>query len=244
MVMGEVDEKEEILVSIHCCAYNHEKYIAQCLEGFIIQKTKFKFEAIVHDDASTDGTASLIKEYACKYPDIIIPIYQKENQYSKCKYNISKIMDECTRGKYIAICEGDDYWVDPYKLQKQVDLLEANPQYGLCYTKSKVYNQIKEKMEKTILGSENISFENIMLYGNGIPTLTTMFRKNLYFDYQNDVQPEKQNWLMGDLPMWLWFTANTQVGFIDEPTTVYRLLENSASHSNDIKKMRNSFLLL
>ena len=120
------------LVTIRCLTYNHEPYIRQCLEGFVMQKTNFKFEAIVHDDASTDGTAAIIREYAEKYPDIIKPIYESENQYSKKDGSLGRIMDAHTRGKYVAMCEGDDYWTDPLKLQKQVDFLESHPEYVMC----------------------------------------------------------------------------------------------------------------
>lgn len=120
------------LVTIHCLVYNHEPYLRQCLDGFVMQKTDFRFEAIVHDDASTDGSAAIIKEYARKYPSIIKPIFENENQYSKHDGTIRRIMNEHTRGKYVAICEGDDYWIDPLKLQKQVDLLESNPSISLC----------------------------------------------------------------------------------------------------------------
>ena len=123
---------EEILVSIRCCAYNHEPYIRKCLEGFVMQKTTFRFQAVVHDDASTDGTAEVIREFADKYPDIIKPIYQTENQYSKKIKSLWKHVFPRCRGKYIAICEGDDFWCDPNKLQMQYDFMEANPDYSLC----------------------------------------------------------------------------------------------------------------
>ena len=127
---NKIDYNEEpIIVSIRCTAYNQEKFIRETLEGFIMQKTNFRFEAIVHDDASTDNTADIIREYAEKYPDIIKPIYETENQYSKKDGSLLRIMNE---GKYITMCEGDDYWTDPYKLQKQVDFLEAHPDYVLC----------------------------------------------------------------------------------------------------------------
>ena len=115
-----------VLVSIKCLAYNHEPYIRQCLDGFVMQQTNFKFEAIVHDDASTDGTANIIREYAEKYPDIIKPIYETENQYSKHDGSLNRILAEKLTGKYIALCEGDDYWTDPNKLQKQVEYLESH----------------------------------------------------------------------------------------------------------------------
>jgi len=121
-------------VSICCLAYNHEPYIRDCLDGFMIQQTNFDFEVLIHDDASTDKTAEIIREYEKKYPDIIKPIYQTENQYSK-RVGITRVFQfPRARGKYIAMCEGDDYWTDPLKLQKQVDFLESNPDYGLVHT--------------------------------------------------------------------------------------------------------------
>lgn len=119
------------LVSIKCLVYNHEPYLRQCLDGFVMQKTNFPFEAIVHDDASTDGSAAIIREYAEKYPDIIKPIYETENQYSKRDGSLTRAIDAVMHpdSKYIAHCEGDDYWTDPDKLQLQVDFLESHPDY-------------------------------------------------------------------------------------------------------------------
>lgn len=101
-----MNNSDILMVTIRCIAYNHEPYIRQCLEGFVIQKTNFRFEAIVHDDASTDGTAAIIREYAEKYPNIIKPIFETENQYSKRDGSLRRIMDSHTRGKYVAMCEG------------------------------------------------------------------------------------------------------------------------------------------
>lgn len=134
-------ELQSIMVSIQCTAYNHEKFIRETLEGFVMQKTNFRFEAIVHDDASTDGTAEIIREYVEKYPDIIKPIYETENQYSKKDGSLTRIMYEACKGKYIAICEGDDYWIDPYKLQKEVDFLEVHPEFVMCSHNYKYYFQ-------------------------------------------------------------------------------------------------------
>lgn len=136
--------EEEIKVSVYCLAYNHEKYIKDCLEGFVNQKTNFKYEVIVHDDASTDNTASIIKEYASKYPNIIKPILQKENQYSQSlQHIIDKFIEPALKGKYVAICEGDDYWCDNYKLQKQVGILENHPEYVACTHQTKTVNSSK-----------------------------------------------------------------------------------------------------
>ncbi len=122
------------LVSISCITFNHAPYIRDALEGFLMQRTSFPIEILIHDDASTDGTADILREYQGKHPDLILPVYQSENQYSRgvrginARFNFSR-----ARGKYIAICEGDDYWTDPLKLQKQVDFLENNPEYVMCY---------------------------------------------------------------------------------------------------------------
>lgn len=120
------------LVSISCIAYNHEKYIRDAIEGFLMQKTTFPFEILIHDDASTDSTAEIIREYEKKHPNLIFPVYQTENQYSKGVMISPKFNWPRARGKYIALCEGDDYWTDRNKLQKQVDFLEENEEYALC----------------------------------------------------------------------------------------------------------------
>lgn len=226
---------KEILVTVICLTYNHEKYIRECIDGFVMQKTNFAYEVIIHDDASTDNTAEIIKEYQQKYPDIIIPILQTENQYSK-KIPIGKtFIYPRAKGKYIALCEGDDYWIDPYKLQKQVDILNENNNYGLCYTKAKVYNQNKRQFGNNLIGEKINGFDDLLI-ANKIPTLTTLYRKDLYYKYENSIKPENKNWLMGDYPMWLWFSANCKLVFLAEETAVYRQLENSASHFNNLEK--------
>lgn len=140
-------ENRKIKLSIMCTAYNHENYIRQTLEGFVSQQTDFAFEAIVHDDASTDGTAAIIREYAEKYPDIIKPIFQTVNQYSQ-KVNIDRdIIRPKTKGEYIAYCEGDDYWTDSYKLQKQVNFLENNPEYSATTHNCYFVNENSEEIE-------------------------------------------------------------------------------------------------
>lgn len=139
-------DSRELMVTIRCLVYNHEPFLRQCLDGFVMQQTNFRFEAIVHDDASTDGSAAIIREYAAKYPDIIKPIYETENQYSKRDGSLRRIMNAHMHGKYVAYCEGDDYWTDPLKLQKQVDFLESHPDYVMCSHRFKIYNQSKQQM--------------------------------------------------------------------------------------------------
>lgn len=142
-------QKGDPLVSIRCMVYNHEPFLRQCLDGFVMQQTTFPFEAIVHDDASTDGSASIIREYAEKYPDIIKPIYETENQYSKHDGSLKRIMDAAMHpnSRYIASCEGDDYWIDPQKLQIQVDFLESHPDYYMSCHAFVIYYEDKKSFQ-------------------------------------------------------------------------------------------------
>lgn len=119
-------DKKQIKVSILCTSYNHEAFIADAIKGFLIQETDFAFEVIIHDDASTDATADIIREYQARYPNIIKPVFQTENQYSKGRFKPSLYIQKFARGKFMALCEGDDYWIAPDKLQKQLDLCEKD----------------------------------------------------------------------------------------------------------------------
>ena len=225
---------ERPLVSIHCLTFNQAPYIRQCLDGFVMQKTNFPFEAIVHDDASTDGTAEIIKEYAEKYPNIIKPILEKENQYTKIGFSgIEQLMAEKEKGKYIAICEGDDYWTDSLKLQKQVDFLESHPDYGLHYTQAYQLNQ--QTGEKSIGWAKQSDFEHAILTDSPIITLCACYRKELLDDYETVVQP-KRDWLMSDYPKWLYIAQKSNIQFDPAITGVYRQLTESASHSTDVEK--------
>lgn len=223
-----------IIVTICCMTFNHENYIRDCLEGFIMQRTQFPFEVLIHDDCSTDGTTEIIKEYEIKYPEIIKVIYQTENQYTKIGFSgIFELMHMQAQGKYIALCEGDDYWIDPYKLNKQIEFLEDNPACGLIYTQAIV---LHEDVGKDMKGwAKSATFEEILLGVNPVITPTSCYRKSLYKQYVKEIQPDKK-WKMADYPLWLYISFHNQVYFMDERTAVYRHLAESASHSSDIKK--------
>jgi len=134
------------LVSIVCTAYQHEKFIKEALDGFLMQQTDFPYEVIVHDDASLDATTAIIRDYAERFPDIIRPIFQTVNQFSREPGLVTRIVHAATKGKYVALCEGDDYWTDPNKLQKQVDLMEADPSVSGCF----------HYVQQTFEGTENV----------------------------------------------------------------------------------------
>jgi len=186
-----IDEKskersEQIIVTICCTAFNQEAYIRKCLDGIVMQITNFKYEAIVHDDASTDETAAIIQEYAAKYPDIIKAILETENQYSKHNGSLRKIMRANTKGKYVATCEADDYWTDPYKLQKQVDIMESDSNISMVYTAYKTVDSEGQLLLRPVYETyKRISFSGDILSqlicsGNFVMTLTTCIRKDVY----------------------------------------------------------------
>src|SRR5690606_16372266 len=132
------NQSELPLVSICCITFNHVNFIRDAIDGFLMQKTDFPFQILIHDDASTDGTEEIIREYESNHPDIIKPIYETENQYVKGRKGSRTFNFPRAKGKYIAMCEGDDYWIDSLKLQKQVDFLEANPTFSGTFHETRV----------------------------------------------------------------------------------------------------------
>ncbi len=236
-----MNSKTTPLVSICCNTYNHVKYIRDAIEGFLMQKTDFPFEILIHDDASTDGTAEIIRGYETKYHHIIKPIYQTENQYSKgikisATYNFPR-----AKGKYIALCEGDDYWIDPLKLQKQVDFLEANPDCSICFHASKhikdnVTNMFYTHRPKKIPKNNKFEIKHAILGGGGFMATNSMLflRKHIL---------ELPEWMnktpVGDLPLMLVVASKGYIGYLDDIMSVYRIMtENSWSSTMQDKQKR------
>lgn len=170
----------EVMVSIHCMAFNHESFIEDAIHGFLIQETSFPFEVLIHDDALTDNTAEIIKSYVEKYPEIIKPIYQKENTYSKGYksgfFNLMRV-----KGKYTALCEGDDFWFDKNKLQMQVEFLEKNPTYVMCgHDVTQIQPDCEIIKESELKLSEDTSYSsNRIALGFNLPSKAAMWRSNL-----------------------------------------------------------------
>lgn len=234
------------LVSISCITYNHAPYIRECLDGLTMQKTNFAFEVLIHDDASTDGTEEIIREYEAKYPNIIKPLYEKENQWVKGRRGSAVFNFPRARGKYIAMCEGDDYWTDPLKLQKQVDFLEENPEYVLVHTDIKILYERSGKIistnDKQINSqlSKNISFQELLLSGKYIiRTSTVLFKKSILADsINNNKFLFSNNFLMGDTPLWYSLSKYGSFKFLSDCTTIYRRHFNSATNGPIKKKLR------
>jgi len=212
------------LVSICCLTYNHEPYIKQCLDGFLMQKTNFPFEILIHDDASVDNTQNIIKNYELKHSDIIKPIYQKENQYSK-GIGVSRVYQfPRAKGKYIAMCEGDDYWIDPYKLQKQVDFLETHPEYVFSFHDSIILNQRtgEKRMRIGDRQIENTVDLKSLIIQNNIPTASIVFRN--FLDYA-----QLPDWIgkisKGDYGLCVLLAEEGPGKYLPEAMSVYRIHE-------------------
>lgn len=215
------------LVSICCITFNHESYIEQALDGFLLQKTEFPLEILIHDDASTDKTADIIKEYEKKYPKLIKPILQTENQYSK-GVDVFRLNAQRAKGKYIAICEGDDYWTDPQKLQIQVDFLEVYTDYTLCFHAADVKKEDKLFCHSEAPYVQDREYTATELLENWIaPTASFVLRKDV-LDY-----PEKhpERFVVGDTIIVLKSLALGKVRGFSKKMSVYRIHQSSTTYT-------------
>lgn len=203
----------DIKVSIICTAYNHENYIRDALESFVNQKTTFKYEVIIHDDASTDNTAKIIREYEEKYPELIKPIYQKQNQYSqKGGLFTQEYMYPLIKGKYTAFCEGDDYWLDNNKLQKQFDFMEANPEYSACV-------HAVENVKKFSNSDCDLLLSDIICYGGGIYQTSSLFCRKKYL--LDNISFQKAIKTSLDYPLSIYLAMQGKIRFLSETMSYY-----------------------
>lgn len=221
--------KSPPLVSIACVTYNHELYIAQAIESFLMQETTFPFEIIIHDDASTDETQSIIKKYAKRFPSIIKTILQTKNIWQNKRISPTfTIVFPCAKGKYIAWCEGDDYWTNPNKLQKQVEFLEANPDFSVCHHRiEEIFEEGIKPIKTKIIQKEVATFEDLAATGNFIYTASCVFRNNV------SILPDWFNSMpTGDFILHLFNSQFGKIKFLDENMGVYRV------HSGGIWTMK------
>ena len=174
--------KNNVGVSILCSVYNHEKYLEECLNSLVNQKTNFKYEILVHDDCSADNSKKIIAKFYQKYPDKIIPFYEKENQYSKGVKINKEILIPKMKGKYFCFCEGDDYWIDENKLQKQYDFLEEHQDYSLCIHNSIGVNKdsIKVSDITPLKDGGDLTCEDFIINGGGFVSTNSLFSRTTY----------------------------------------------------------------
>lgn len=226
----------EPLVSVRTSTYNHGKYIRQCIEGVLMQKTDFPFEYIIGEDCSTDDTMDIVKEYAEKYPDVIRVVTADRNV--GMRGNGERCISMC-RGKYVAICEGDDYWTDPYKLQRQVDYMEAHPECPICFTSQDAYLQESDNFVRDTCQEIVYYDERDMIRANWVGTLTSLTRASIISEYKDEIQSRIPDFPLGDWTMWLYCSMIGRIVKLPEVTGVYRVLQHSASHTTDtVKQMR------
>lgn len=212
----------DIMVSICCTAFNHEKYIAEAVESFLMQQIRFKVEILIHDDASTDSTADIIRHYERLHPEMIKPIYQSENQYSK-GIKVGKFNRERSIGKYIALCEGDDYWVDPLKLQKQVDYLEAHPECTMCVHGAYKVDQYNNRLKRSVRphrGDKDFYADEVIRGGGGLfPTNSIVYRQALGHNRPLFMQLSP----VGDYPLAIYMALQGYIFYMDEMMSAYRV---------------------
>ena len=215
---------EQPIVTVWCLAYNQKDFIRDALEGFVMQKTTFPFEVIVHDDASTDGTTTIVQEYARQYPDIIKPVIETENQWQKggLKYIINIMNDNYRNGKYIAFCEGDDYWTAPQKLQQQVDFLENHPEYSMCFHSAKKKYETNTRAWINCENIEDRDYDATDIFVNWtVPTASVMCRREGMEFYANLKHPERiQNY---DIFIFLSCAMIGKLRGMHEQMSVYRI---------------------
>ena len=208
------------ILTIFCLTYNHEKYIRKTLEGFVNQKTTFDYNIIIHDDASTDKTQEIINEFVKKYPRKFIIIFQKENQYSKGVDITNKFILPMINSKYIAICEGDDYWCDENKIQLQIEYMESNPNCSLCVHNTLFINENGTSLQKTfndIGKSTKISVEELIMK-NICQTSSYLYKSEFKYLPENFQVPG-----VGDSPLRLWLALHGEVYYIDKVMSCYRI---------------------
>ena len=247
-------------VIVKTITFNQSKYIQETLKGIAIQETDFPFVNVVLEDCSTDGEQDVIRSWIGRECDmtkaefydiptseiVIVPhrintnctfaiYFHKENLFHQKEKRDSQIHPWLLNSEYMAFCEGDDYWTNDKKLQTQVSFLDANPEYGMCYTQCNFYIQSQSVYKTKAWGGPNELFSQFMR-SNTVPTLTVLYRTELENKFLEDIVPGSRGWLMGDYPRWIWFSHESRIKYIPLVTGVYRVLASSASHSSDINK--------
>ena len=230
----------DIAVTVYCTAYNHEPYIAEALDSFVNQKTGFKFEVLVTDDASTDGTTAIIASYAEKYPDIIRFFHQDENRFSKGGNLYEEVMYPNTRGRYVAYCEGDDFWNDTDKLRQQVDFLDSNPDYSACVHNSCYRFCDSSREDEPVIpfrGDRDVPFSEVITgMSRCFHTSSILARAELLTSPPDFQRVAYREGGFTDYPNAINFCLNGKVRFIDKPMSVYRVNSNPDSWQSGVRE--------
>ena len=231
-----MDENRTCKVSVLCATYNHEEYLRQTLDSFVNQKTDFPFEVLVNDDASTDSTGDIIREYAARYPEIIRPFYQTENLYSRRINLYDVVFFPACRGEYIAVCEGDDYWNDPEKLQLQVDWLDAHPEYSACVHNS--IGRFSDQPDKVLFaqdGDRDIPFEQVVQgMSHAYHTSSILARREFILNPPDYRDVAYHQGYFTDYAVGVRLGLAGKVRFLDRCMSVYRIGSNPSAWSRGV----------
>lgn len=251
-------EEYAYLVATQCMTYNHARFIQDALHGFAIQETDFPVAFVVIDDASTDGEQDVLEAWANDNLEIendysiwedipcgriakatikgkplstlvILLLTENHTQTGKGDHKRGYVSEWLDNAKYNAICEGDDYWVNPRKLQIQVDFMESHPDYVLCYTDFDLSNGLRRNHFTPVISNDNY-FPQSIIHGVQIGTATTLFRKDVFLSIPR--LNKDKCWSMGDLPMWIEMSHEGKFKFLPIVTAHYRIADQSASHGS------------
>lgn len=226
---GNMMNNSNIMLSIVMLTYNFKEYVSDAIKSIVEQKHNYSYELLISDDCSSDGTQDIIKQFQEKYPNIIKPVFNKNNLGAMNNFSSTF---ERIQGKYIMLCSGDDYWL-PGKIQKQIDFLENNHSFDVCYSKAQMLlnNNLTENEIGEDYKNKTEIFEN-----NFIPALTLCIRSDFFNKYLNEIKPFSMNWAMEDYPFNIYSLYTTNVFFMNERLAVYRVINGSVSHKNNLKK--------
>lgn len=229
-------------VSCHVITYNHINYISKCIDGILMQKTNFDFEIVIGDDVSTDGTREIVKEYASRFPDLIrLNLRDKRGTGIPGKENFMSTLEMCD-GEYITLCDGDDYWTDPLKLQKQVDFLEQNKEYSICFHNVKYIDisggETKHKNFNSGSIEKTFTIEDLST-GNFIDAPSVVFRNNdkilpSWFKYSP----------IGDYPLHMINASFGLIKYFPEEMAVYRVGSGVWSTKSNIEQTVNAMFCM
>lgn len=227
-------------VSVLMITYNHEKYIKQAIESVLMQETDFPFELVISEDCSTDRTATFVRDYAKKHPHIIRVLLNPENLGSQQN---SRQAFKAARGNYVALLEGDDFWIDPLKLKKQVDFMDEHPDFGVVHTDINLLYDRENKIIRDYHKTEGMRFPTGYVFTDlltppafFIKTSTVLMKNHMIdFDRFYDLLRQK-GWVLGDLALWLTIARHHKIAYLPETTSTYRLIEESESRTRDPRK--------
>ncbi len=224
------------LVTILCLAHNHLAYIRDAMDGFLMQQTTFPIEIIMHDDCSTDGTADVIREYEARHSDCLHGIYQHRNRYAESISEWNDFLFSKVKGKYIAFSDGDDFWTDPLKLQKQIEILESDDTLVACITGCAIVNQTGQPTHECMqVVPDNrpgrYSIREFIYQRHNWPVTTVVFRNRNMEAVFSRAKRMENPWL-GDWTMWVALLCDGDSYFLDDVTAAYRINPTSQTHTN------------